>query len=83
MVVPIFLETRGAGNNAEYKITGLAAFTITGYCFGQQEQWGDLAKCPSTKQIEGKFTLYQDLKGEYSIDPAAPHYGLGTVRLSA
>lgn len=83
VVVPIFLETRGSGSNAEYKITGLAAFTITGYCFGPQEQYGNLDKCPSTKQIRGQFTLYQVLKGDYSIDPAAPHYGLGTARLSA
>lgn len=81
-VVPIFDEFKGTGSNAEYKIKGLAALTITGYCFGSDAKW-NLDKCPSDKRIQGKFTLYEDAGGDYSIDPSAPHFGLTTVRLSA
>jgi hypothetical protein len=56
--------------------------TITGYCFGSSAEW-NLDKCPSDKRIQGKFTLFQDVGGAYSIDPGAPHFGVNTVRLSA
>ncbi|HEY3408455.1 MAG TPA: pilus assembly protein TadG-related protein [Propionicimonas sp.] len=81
VVVPIFDEFTGTGQNAQYKIKGLAALTITGYCFGSGAGW-NLDKCPSDKRLQGKFTIYQDLVGNYSIDPSAPHYGVNTVGLT-
>ena len=81
-VVPIFEEFTGTGSKGQYKISGLAALTITGYCFGSGAEW-NLDKCPSDKRIQGKFTLYEDVGGKYSINPSAPHFGVNTVRLSA
>ncbi|MCC6497784.1 MAG: Tad domain-containing protein [Propionibacteriaceae bacterium] len=81
-VVPIFEEFTGSGSNALYKIKGLAALTITGYCFGSDAGW-NLDKCPSDKRIQGEFTSFTDISGTYSIDPAAPHLGMSTVRLNA
>jgi hypothetical protein len=81
VVVPIFDEFTGTGQNAQYKIKGLAALTITGYCLGSSASW-ILDKCPSDKRVQGQFTIYKDLVGNYSIDPSAPHYGVNTVGLT-
>ena len=80
--VPIFEDFKGTGNNAEYRIKGLAAFKITGYCFSNDAKW-NLNKCPSERRIQGNFTSYTDVSGGYSIDPDAPHFGFSEVRLSA
>lgn len=82
LLVPIFEDYKGSGNNAEYQVKGLAAFTISGYCFSQEVQW-NMTSCPSKKGVKGTFVSYSDISGEYSIDPSAPHFGVGTVRLSA
>ena len=82
VLVPIFEETTGSGSNAMYKIKGLAAFEISGYCFAQDAQW-NVTKCPADKQIKGHFTDYVDLSGDYTIDANATHFGVATVKLSA
>lgn len=82
VLVPIFEEFSGSGSNAMYRIRGVAAFTITGYCFSQDAQW-NVHHCPADKRIQGTFTSYTDLSGNYSIDPNAPHFGVGEVRLTA
>jgi len=80
--VPIFEEVSGSGSNAMYKIKGLAAFTITGYCFSNDSQW-NLNKCPSERRIQGHFTNYQPGAGSYSIDPNAAHFGFTQVQLDS
>lgn len=82
VLVPIFEAYTGSGSNAKYQIRGIAAFTITGYCFSQSAQW-NVNKCPSDKRIEGNFTDYTDYSGNYDIDPNASQFGTGTVRLTA
>lgn len=80
VLVPIFQAFSGSGSNAQYQIKGLAAFTITGYCFSQKAQW-NVNKCPSDKRIMGDFTNYVDMSGEYSVDSTATAFGAGTVKL--
>ena len=82
VLVPIFDQFTGSGSNAMYKIKGLAAFEISGYCFAQDAQW-NVTKCPADKQIKGHFTDYVDLSGDYTIDANATHFGVATVKLSA
>jgi len=82
VLVPIFDQVTGNGNNAVYTIKGLAAFTITGYCFSQSDVW-NLDKCPSDKRIQGKFTSYMVGTGGLSTDPNAAHFGTSEVRLTA
>lgn len=82
VLVPIFDQFTGSGSNAMYQIKGLAAFTITGYCFSQDAKW-NVTKCPADKQIKGHFSNYVDLSGDYTIDAGSTHFGVATVRLSA
>ena len=72
------------GSNAEYRVKGLATFTITGYCFSKSVQWQwEDNKCPdNNKGILGKFIKYTDLSGKFPIDPAEPNFGTGAVKLS-
>ncbi len=81
VLVPIFDAVSGSGNNAQYKIKGLAAFTITGYCFSSKAAW-NVTSCPSDKQVKGTFTNYVDLSGNYTIDVNATHFGVPTIRLA-
>ena len=82
--VPIYEDYKGNGSGAEYLIKGMATFTITAYCFGPHAQAPDTIKdCPNTKRIEGYFVSYTNLSSNYPIDPTAPHFGTGTVKLTA
>lgn len=82
VLVPIFDEATGTGSNAMYKIEGLAAFTITGYCFSPSASW-NVTKCPADKQVLGHFSNYVDLSGSYQIDATATHFGVPVVKLSS
>jgi Putative Flp pilus-assembly TadE/G-like len=82
--LPIFDATNGlTGANAKYRVKGLAAFTITGYCFSQSVQWQwEDQKCPANnKGIVGKFINYTDLSGALTLDPTATPFGAGGVKL--
>lgn len=84
VLIPIFDDYQGTGSNAQYKIKGLAAFKITAICLGPSAQMPtNMSQCPSAKRIEGNFTNYTDLTGGYTIDPNAPHFGTGVVKLSS
>lgn len=80
--VPIFDEVSGTGSNAQYKIKGLAAFNITGYCFSNDANW-NLNKCPSERRVQGHFTDYLRGAGGYTIDPNAAHFGFTQVQLDS
>jgi Flp pilus assembly protein TadG len=84
ILVPIFSNYRASGKNAEYQIIGVAAFSITAYCFGPGAQYpANLADCPNTKRIEGNFTNYTVLTSDYTIDTSAAHFGTGVASLTA
>jgi len=84
VLVPIFDAVQGTGSNAQYQIKGLAAFWITAICLGSTAHVpATMPQCPSNKRIEGEFTSYTTLTGNYTIDPNATNFGTGTVRLSA
>ncbi|PKQ32370.1 MAG: hypothetical protein CVT62_04985 [Actinobacteria bacterium HGW-Actinobacteria-2] len=82
VLVPIFDDAVGTGSNAMFKVKGLAAFTITGYCFSPEAKW-NVTKCPADKQLKGHFSNYVDLSGAYQIDPNATHFGVPVVKLTA
>jgi Putative Flp pilus-assembly TadE/G-like len=84
VLVPIFDAVQGNGNNAQYKILGLASFTISAICLGSSAQAPTtITNCPNNKRIEGSFTSYtEDLTGLYSIDPNATNFGTNVVGLS-
>ncbi len=52
VLVPIFDQVAGTGSNATYRIKGLAAFTITGYCFSNSAHW-NTTHCPPTANSRG------------------------------
>jgi hypothetical protein len=84
VLVPIFDASQGTGSNAQYRIMGLAAFTLTGICLGPSAQApSNMTQCPSDKRIEGHFINYTALGGNYTIDPNATKFGAGVVQLTA
>lgn len=84
VLVPIFDDVKGTGSNAQYKIKGLAAFTITAICLGPTAEYpASMPQCPSNKRIEGTFTSYTDQTGKYLIDPNATNFAVGEVGLKS
>lgn len=82
VLMPIFDQWRGAGNNAEYHIKTFAAIEITGYCFGPAlaEPIGNPAcknlVTPSGYNLTGRFVEFVDLG-------AASGSGTGGVNMGA
>jgi len=63
MLIPLWDEVRGTGNNVEYHLTGIAAFVLTGY--GQQ----------AVDNLTGRFVEYYQLPtipGSYGGPPCRP-----------
>ena len=84
ILLPIFEAVDGTGNSGKgYQIKGLAAFTVTGYCFGPKSVWQLTDKCPSDKRIRGFFSSYTDISGNYDLTASADTFGISQVRLSA
>jgi Flp pilus assembly protein TadG len=81
VVLPLFDGYSGKGNNATYQIHGYAAFTITGYYFGGQYNWG--SPCGGDDRcIRGYFTRVADLTNTFAFGPNAPQLGASIVRLT-
>ena len=63
MLIPLWDEVRGTGNNVEYHLTGIAAFVLTGY--DQQ----------AVDNLTGRFVEYYQLPtipGSYGGPPCRP-----------
>lgn len=89
ILLPIFDEfddSRG-GPNSTYRVHAYAAFTLTGYFFGNNENWNitqpkDDDQCtPSNYCIQGYFTQLHDQDPNFDYDTDAPDLGASTVFL--
>lgn len=79
VLLPIFDHYNGSGTNAEYRIYGYAAFTVTGYMFGGLYKWN--APCSgSDRCIRGNFVEYVSVDDAFSYG-AAPELGAFVARL--
>ncbi len=81
VLLPIFKEYGGNGNNAWYRVYGYAAFTITGYSFGGQFSWGN--PCSGNDRcVRGYFTKISDQVENFTYGTGAPQLGAGASRLT-
>jgi hypothetical protein len=87
VLLPLFDDEGGTGNNAWYQIYGYAAFTLTGYNFAGQYKSTPAPSCggsgSSGRCIEGFFTQYVDSTDDFDYDPTAPDLGGRVVQLVA
>jgi hypothetical protein len=86
VLIPIFDNYTGTGNNASYHVYGYAAFKFTGYYFsGQYKNWPPppLATCSGNERcIAGYFTRYVDLSEVLTTDGGGPQLGLSIISLT-
>ncbi|GAB3350952.1 pilus assembly protein TadG-related protein [Modestobacter lapidis] len=83
VLLPIFDEYGGTGNNAWYRVYGYAAFRLTGYDFGGQYHTGKNTCLGngSDRCVTGYFTRFVDLSEAFSYSSDAPALGTAILRL--
>ena len=75
-------RTAGAGSNATYRIYGYAAFKMTGYSFGGQNN-SNPAPCNGNERcIAGYFTRFVDISEAFTYGAGGPQLGASIVRLT-
>ncbi|MCW2583307.1 MAG: hypothetical protein JWQ53_2097 [Klenkia sp.] len=80
VLLPVFQDYRGQGNNASYGVYGYAAFVVTGYYFAGQYSWN--APCSGNDRcVRGYFTRFVDLDDTFTYGPTAPDLGARVVDL--
>lgn len=82
VLLPIFDEFGGTGNNAWYRVYGYAAFEISGFDLGGQHTT-DKKLCGngSARCIAGKFVRYVEPSDAFFYDSTAPVMGASILRL--
>ncbi len=81
VILPVFDDSAGKGSQAWYQIHGYAAFTITGYYFAGQYNWG--SPCAGKDRcLQGYFTRLADLNDTFTYGPSAPLLGASIVSLT-
>jgi len=81
VMLPVFDEAGGSDSQAWYQVYGYAAFTITGYFFAGQYNWG--SPCAGDDRcIQGYFTRLVDLNDTFTHGPSAPLLGASIVSLT-
>jgi Flp pilus assembly protein TadG len=81
ILLPIFDQAGGTGNNGTYHIYGYAAFKITGYFFGGQYKWN--APCTGNDRcVRGYFTRMADLSENFDIGAGSPQLGAAIITLT-
>lgn len=81
IIIPLYDEATGSGNNLKYKLVGFAKFKVTGYCVWPTS--GSVGECSvpitnnSDRYIQGKFQQWVTSKCEGSC----PNYGITTTKL--
>ncbi|MCH8566098.1 pilus assembly protein TadG-related protein [Nesterenkonia sp. LB17] len=84
VLLPIFDRTNEeTGNNAQYQVFGYAAFTLSGFYFGQSVQHPSPAPCRSPDRcIKGSFDRFVDLTEDFDYSPSGPRLGAAVVALT-
>ena len=83
VLLPIFDDYGGTGDNAWYHVYGYAAFRLTGWDFGGQYTSGRNV-CGSTgsdRCVTGYFTRFVDLSEAFTFTSDAPALGTNILRL--
>ncbi len=83
VLLPLFVDATGTGNNAKYLVGGYAAFKITGYFFGSHYRYGSPQPCSgSDRCIAGYFERYVADSTAWEYGTTASDYGATVVRLT-
>jgi Flp pilus assembly protein TadG len=81
VLLPIFDEYDGTGNNAWYRVYGYAAFRLTGFHFGGQFSTSPKPCSGNDRCVSGYFTRFVDLSEAFSYSSDAPALGTNILRL--
>jgi hypothetical protein len=81
VLLPLFDDSGGSGNNAWYRIFGYAAFTITGYSLGGQYDTSPKPCTGNGRCIAGYFTRFVDLSERFTWTTEGPNLGAAILRL--
>ena len=82
VLLPIFDAYAGTGSNATYRMYGYAAFRLTGYRFGGQNN-SNPAPCNGNQRcIRGYFTKFVDISEAFTYGTGGPQLGASIVRLT-
>jgi hypothetical protein len=81
VLLPIFDEYGGTGNNAWYQVYGYAAFRLTGWHFGGQYSSASPPCGGSNRCVSGYFTRFVDLSEAFTYSSDAPALGTNILRL--
>jgi len=84
VILPVFDDQSGNGNNGAYRVYGYAAFELTGYYFaGQYRHPYASPPCGGNDRcIRGSFTRFVDLSDDFDFSPDAPNLGAAVVALT-
>ena len=78
VLLPIFDQYTGTGSNATYRIYGYAAFVVTGYHFGGQNNYNDPCN-GNNRCIKGYFARFVDLSEAFDFGAGAPQLGSSII----
>lgn len=81
VLLPIFDDHGGTGNNAWYRVYGYAAFRLTGFHFGGQYSTTPAPCSGSARCVTGYFTRFVDLSERFTYTSDAPALGSAVLRL--
>jgi len=82
VLLPIFDAYAGTGGNATYQVYGYAAFRLTGYRFGGQND-SNPSPCKGNERcISGYFTRFVDISEAFTYGTGGPQLGAAIVRLT-
>jgi Flp pilus assembly protein TadG len=82
VLLPIFDAYAGTGGSATYRVYGYAAFRLTGYRFGGQND-SNPSPCKGNERcISGYFTRFVDISEAFTYGTGGPQLGAAIVRLT-
>jgi hypothetical protein len=86
VLLPLFDQFGQNGSNAWYRVSGYAAFMLTGYQFTGQYKSGGTKPCGAgtngnDRCVTGRYVRFVDLKDAWQYSPDAPQFGASILRL--
>jgi hypothetical protein len=82
VLLPIFDAYEGSGSNATYRIYGYAAFRLSGYRFGGQNNSNPSPCTGNQRCIRGYFTKFVDISEAFTYGTGGPQLGASIIRLT-
>jgi Flp pilus assembly protein TadG len=82
VLLPLYDEAGGTGNNAWYHVYGYAAFKLTGYNLGSSHYRTSPQPCTGNDRcVAGHFVRYVDLSDRFTYTSDGPDTGASILRL--